>query len=140
MEIPKRTHHWYVSCARDAHIPDEISMVRGVFFHRLERIAREIRGDPRPFGGIQLILSGDFLQLPPVPGMFRSVLPSGLTLLLTEKYDPPTEEEKSDWEITIREQRPGHTKAIADSIFGNIVNKASNCFSYWRYRRRRNTI
>jgi hypothetical protein len=43
-------------------------MLRGVFFHRLERIAREIRLDNRPFGGIQLILSGDFLQLPPVPG------------------------------------------------------------------------
>ena len=33
---------------------------------KLEEIARIIRNNPKPFGGIQLIVSGDFLQLPPV--------------------------------------------------------------------------
>jgi len=41
-------------------------MVDGRFFEKLEALAREVRGCDRPFGGIQLILSGDFLQLPPV--------------------------------------------------------------------------
>jgi ATP-dependent DNA helicase PIF1 len=48
-------------------IIDEISMVDGVFFDKLEQVARTIRNNGRPFGGIQLIFTGDFFQLPPVP-------------------------------------------------------------------------
>ncbi|GJE87829.1 ATP-dependent DNA helicase PIF1 [Phanerochaete sordida] len=48
-------------------IIDEISMIDGRLFDKLEYIARMIRKDQRPFGGIQLVLSGDFCQLPPVP-------------------------------------------------------------------------
>ncbi|KAJ4433568.1 hypothetical protein ANN_15877 [Periplaneta americana] len=33
---------------------------------KLEHVARVVRGNDRPFGGVQLILCGDFLQLPPV--------------------------------------------------------------------------
>ena len=46
---------------------DEISMVDGDLFDKLESIARSIRGNGRPFGGIQLVITGDFFQLPPVP-------------------------------------------------------------------------
>ncbi|KAL1122146.1 hypothetical protein AAG570_003551 [Ranatra chinensis] len=47
-------------------IIDEISMVDGPYFEKIEYIAREIRGNDNPFGGIQVIVCGDFLQLPPV--------------------------------------------------------------------------
>lgn len=47
-------------------IIDEISMVDGIFFEKLEAVARHVRKNEKPFGGIQLILCGDFLQLPPV--------------------------------------------------------------------------
>lgn len=47
-------------------IIDEISMIDGRLFDKLEYIARSARDSERPFGGIQLILTGDFLQLPPV--------------------------------------------------------------------------
>ncbi|XP_014371253.2 ATP-dependent DNA helicase PIF1 [Papilio machaon] len=47
-------------------IIDEISMVDGAFFEKLEAVARYVRKNDKPFGGIQLILCGDFLQLPPV--------------------------------------------------------------------------
>ncbi|RAL68475.1 hypothetical protein DID88_007203 [Monilinia fructigena] len=46
---------------------DEISMVDGDLFDKLEEIARGIRNNGRPFGGIQLVITGDFFQLPPVP-------------------------------------------------------------------------
>ena len=47
-------------------IIDEMSMMDGKIFDLLEAVARRVRGNNRPFGGIQLILSGDFHQLPPV--------------------------------------------------------------------------
>ncbi|WVR08357.1 hypothetical protein IAU60_005412 [Kwoniella sp. DSM 27419] len=45
---------------------DEVSMIDGKLFDKLDFIARKIRRCDRPFGGLQLILSGDFFQLPPV--------------------------------------------------------------------------
>ncbi|GAB5572377.1 ATP-dependent DNA helicase PIF1 isoform X1 [Prionailurus iriomotensis] len=45
---------------------DEISMVEADLFDKLEAVARAIRQQNKPFGGIQLIICGDFLQLPPV--------------------------------------------------------------------------
>ncbi|CAO3568076.1 unnamed protein product [Mortierella alpina] len=47
-------------------IVDEVSMVDAEFMDKLEAIAREIRRDQRPWGGMQIVLSGDFFQLPPV--------------------------------------------------------------------------
>lgn len=43
---------------------DEISMMDPDLFDKLEEVARIVRNDQRPFGGIQIVLSGDFLQLP----------------------------------------------------------------------------
>jgi len=42
-------------------------MVDAVFFDKLEELARILRKNGRPFGGIQLVITGDFFQLPPVP-------------------------------------------------------------------------
>lgn len=50
---------------------DEVSMVDGELFDKLESIARQIRNNGRPFGGIQLVITGDFFQLPPVPDSGR---------------------------------------------------------------------
>ena len=42
---------------------EEISMISGEFLDRLSTVVSMIREDRQPFGGIQLILCGDFLQL-----------------------------------------------------------------------------
>lgn len=47
-------------------IIDEISMIDGELFDKLDEIARTIRRIDEPFGGIQVIICGDFFQLPPV--------------------------------------------------------------------------
>ena len=47
-------------------IIDEISMISEEFFEKLDLLGQKIRRSQLPFGGIQIILSGDFLQLPPV--------------------------------------------------------------------------
>jgi len=45
---------------------DEVSMLPGVTLEFLDLLCRTLRRDDRPFGGIQVIATGDFLQLPPV--------------------------------------------------------------------------
>ena len=47
-------------------IIDEVSMISSDIFEKLDIIGQKIRKNGKPFGGIQIILSGDFLQLPPV--------------------------------------------------------------------------
>ena len=45
---------------------DEISMVRADIIDAIDARLRQVRGDKRPFGGVQIVMVGDFLQLPPV--------------------------------------------------------------------------
>ena len=47
-------------------IIDEISMVENHVFERLNHLMKEARSDCRPFGGVQVIVTGDFCQLSPV--------------------------------------------------------------------------
>lgn len=47
-------------------IIDEISMLDPEYFSKCNDIAKLVRRSHKPFGGIQLLLSGDFLQLPPI--------------------------------------------------------------------------
>jgi hypothetical protein len=50
----------------DILIIDEISMLGSTFLDKLNFIACRARNDRRPFGGVQLVVCGDFYQLPPV--------------------------------------------------------------------------
>lgn len=45
---------------------DEISMVRADVIDAIDARLRQVRSDKRPFGGVQIVMVGDFLQLPPV--------------------------------------------------------------------------
>jgi len=50
----------------DILVVDEVSMLSLKLFDVLNAIGKAVRNNPKPFGGIQLIFSGDFFQLPPV--------------------------------------------------------------------------
>lgn len=54
----------------DALAIDEISMVPAELFDKMNHVFQEVRENSLPFGGMQMILFGDFLQLPPVEGKF----------------------------------------------------------------------
>jgi len=45
---------------------DEVSMLHSFRLDLVDQVCRSVRRDERPFGGIQVILCGDFFQLPPI--------------------------------------------------------------------------
>ncbi len=52
-------------------VMDEVSMLGKETFEKLDKVGRAVRREPYlPFGGIKLILTGDFAQLPPVKDEF----------------------------------------------------------------------
>jgi ATP-dependent DNA helicase PIF1 len=65
-----RGYGWQGTCRRirgtKTLIIDEVSMLPGRIMDFIDYVCREVRSDPRPFGGIQVLAVGDFLQLPPV--------------------------------------------------------------------------
>ncbi len=50
----------------DVLVIDEVSMLHDYRLDMVDEICRRVRQDDKPFGGLQVILCGDFFQLPPV--------------------------------------------------------------------------
>ncbi len=50
----------------DVLVIDEISMLHDFRLDMVDEVLRGVRGGDRPFGGMQVVLCGDFFQLPPI--------------------------------------------------------------------------
>ena len=50
----------------DVLVIDEISMLHDFRLDMVDQVLRGVRENDQPFGGIQLVMSGDFFQLPPI--------------------------------------------------------------------------
>lgn len=94
---------------------DEVSMVSLELFQLLNDLAQRARDSQEPFGGLQVICCGDFLQLPPVNGEFcfkshawKSVIKQ--TFQLTETY---RQAQDPDFVDVLRRIRLGEKDAIA---------------------------
>lgn len=57
-------------CQLQLLIIDEISMIDADLFDKISDVLKYVRKNDTPFGGVQLVLCGDFCQLPPVKGDF----------------------------------------------------------------------
>ena len=66
LKIKKNKFQKTIWKSTDILVVDEVSMLSLKLFNMLNDIGKAIRGNLKPFGGIQLIFSGDFYQLPPV--------------------------------------------------------------------------
>lgn len=69
----------------DVLVIDEISMVENLHLERLNEVMKSARRSRHPFGGCQIVVTGDFCQLPPVKP-FRHCLECGREL--NEKIGP----------------------------------------------------
>lgn len=67
----------------DILIIDEISMLHDYRLDMIEEVTRKVRGNDKPFGGLQVVLVGDFFQLPPVN---RNDSRSGSFILSSEAW------------------------------------------------------
>jgi len=97
----------------DILVVDEVSMLSLKLFNLLNEIGKTIRGNVKPFGGIQLIFSGDFFQLPPVG----------------DKDEPDTQRfcfESDDWNSVFHRDCQIQLKKIfrqKDEIYSTILNQ-----------------
>lgn len=59
----------YRAAVNNTHILiiDEISMLHDYQLSAVDFIIRRVRNNDKPFGGLQVVLCGDFFQLPPIP-------------------------------------------------------------------------
>lgn len=72
--ISEQDHKWLKENARllkrynnvDTLIIDEVSMLHGKRLNMIDEICRLLRVSDKPFGGLQIILTGDLFQLPPI--------------------------------------------------------------------------
>jgi len=97
----------------DVLIIDEVSMLSLKLFDLLNQIGKLVRGNNRPFGGIQLIFSGDFFQLPPVG----------------DKEEPDTQRfcfESEDWYTVFPRSHQIQLQKIfrqTDETYSNMLNQ-----------------
>ena len=67
MNSPMKKKNWYTT---DILIIDEVSMMSNKLFNIFYTVSKKVRKSIKVFGGIQVIFSGDFYQLPPIDDDF----------------------------------------------------------------------
>lgn len=113
MKIRKNKFQKAIWKDTDILVIDEVSMLSLKLFNTLNAIGKAIRGNQKPFGGIQLIFSGDFYQLPPVG----------------DKDEPDTQRfcfESDDWNSIFHRDCQIELKKIfrqTDEIYSTILNQ-----------------
>ncbi|KAF8656392.1 hypothetical protein AX16_002577 [Volvariella volvacea WC 439] len=110
-------------------IIDEISMIDGTLFDKLEFMARELKEKDLPFGGIQLVLSGDFCQLPPVSSRDSK----GIQIPAMFAFDARTWSDCVGDPITLNRVFRQKDQQFVDMLnsmrFGQLTPAAINAFS-----------
>ena len=110
---------------------DELSMISDELFDKISEYLCILRKDKRPFGGVQLVLTGDFFQLPPVNGeyCFHSKTWKDLNPRIIELVDQIRQDGDEEFQKILTEARWGNisnasvrrlaTLPVAD--FGEVI-------------------
>lgn len=113
----------------DVLIVDEVSMMSMTILELLDYIARNVRKSYRPFGGIQIIFSGDFYQLPPMNDdafCFQSPLWNDLfSKECCIEFKQIFRQKDQDFRSVLNEIREGNLSANSEKILENFLNNTS---------------
>ena len=123
-------------CDLDMLIIDEVSMLSPELFDKLEQVARVVRrkkakrvlssdGETeRPFGGVQLVLSGDLLQLPVVGNSDTFIFDSqcwGRCIDEVVVLEKIMRQENKEFQDVLNEVRLGNVSAKGREMLGSRV-------------------
>jgi ATP-dependent DNA helicase PIF1 len=106
-------------------IIDEISMLGMTLFDKLDKIARAILNPNKPFGGIQIIGSGDFLQLPPIKDAYCFKSDNFDQVFLNKViFKHNFRQDNIDFRIALGEIRIGKPSAETIELFESRLNRS----------------
>lgn len=94
-------------------IVDEVSMLGGTYLEVMDYIFKAVRNSKEPLGGLRVLFTGDFLQLPPVNDVyaFQSIVWKELNLATFELTVPKRFDDVEYAEMLWRIRREEHTKS-----------------------------
>lgn len=116
--IRSRPNVWKVWKFTEVLIIDEISMMSAELFQDIDYVARSIRSPNLPFGGMCLICSGDFLQLPPVKAnwVFKSRAWREIPFVTFSFVDPKRYNDREYFELLMRARKGECTEEDDDIL------------------------
>lgn len=109
-------------------ILDEVSMLTPLLLETLDEVAKIVRRSQRPFGGLQVVFVGDFLQLPPISkdGVIRFAFESPLWSALLKRTIHLTKifrQEHSGFQTILDEARMGSLSNESLAILESRINQ-----------------
>lgn len=112
---PKAVKRWLTTSLL---IIDEISMLGKNLFEAISEVGKKLKLSKKPFGGIRLLLSGDFLQLPPVKDewCFLSEEWKKLDAIVFEFDEPKRYDDLSYFHLLLRIRQGEHTQKDVDVL------------------------
>ena len=115
-KVKKSKFHFERWKKLDILIIDEVSMLSIELFEKIDEIAKKLRRNTAPFGGIQLILSGDFLQLPSV---------NSSEFLFKSKIWEETVNKTFYLETVFRQDDTSFIKILSEARYGKLSEDSS---------------
>ncbi len=113
-------------------IIDEVSMISPEIFSSMDKILRAFKHASQPFGGVQVVISGDFFQLPPVSKVFKEKRfawqsPAWKDLELKTCYLEQKFRQDDDTLIQILDEiRSGNVSEFSHTVFNSRYQKELN--------------
>ena len=98
-------------------IIDEMSMLSKKDFEQLELVCRTVKSNDIVFGGIQMVVCGDFYQLPPVGNSFYK--DSG-EYCFQSNFWPLVFTHRINLDVIMRQREPMFIRAVRETAVGSI--------------------